>query len=531
MSISELKNIEMIRFEVSKKQLIGEPQNSPMGGKLQNILFADGWYLVRPVEKLHETENGKIAFSLAKNKRDGSVNEITLKRSRRLEGTDEHGRPLFKQEKMTVSIEELKDIEKYGKEKYRYQKETEKNQVKKDNKGTEREQKEFYGMMTFVSLMSEKEEDNFYSFYDDETLFNGDVAYQKQKGSPNYGTVLTRQQFIENIAKALETNGHYMAIGASLRGDYTAEVAEWKEKHPASVAIEPGLAEINQKVSKVHDWEAAHPMDVKDGYATRMDGRTGQILVLSDKLLNMRYKQIEDEREQMKERFVVVETENAQEPFAILDRETKKLLQSEDEAPCRFYVKNVAESFAKDANTLAKDGLYIRCLPNKAYALCKIAVHQNGLALAFIKNQTLELALDAVRQNPNAIVAVNDKYRDEIANQMPEMLFDKMLRGEVAQNEVIRHLLALDNKADYSVFVVKEDGMRHEIKAGGISSGVTKLTDEIHSYTAFSGEKWIHFNDKNIEKVQYKGLVAASYDANKDPLVKEAGIRPRSRVR
>lgn len=116
---------EMVRFEISKNQLVGKEWQAPSGGMVQDILLANGWLLNRPAEKLHETENGRIVFFMAKNKRDGSVNEVTLKRSIRTEETGKGGKPAYQQEKMTVSIEELSKIVKYGVEKYRYQKEEE----------------------------------------------------------------------------------------------------------------------------------------------------------------------------------------------------------------------------------------------------------------------------------------------------------------------------------------------------------------------------------------------------------------------
>lgn len=387
MSTDDRKNIEKIKFEVSKNQLIGDPWDSTMGGKMQNIVIADGWYIARPVEKLHETENGKIAFYLAKYKKDGGKNEITLRRSRRLEETDGNGKPIFKQEKMTVSIEELKDIEKYGKEKYRYQK-----------------------------------------------------------------TVKDKQKAVKTAGKE----------DRQLPGD---------GDYPKSL----------QEINKV--------------------------------------------------RFEVVETKDINEPFAVMDNETGTMLKTEENLPYKFFTKARADAFAKDANELAQDGLKIRFHKDKAYALCKIAVKQNGLALAFLRNQTMELALDAVRQNSNAIVAVSERYREKIARQMPEMLFNKMLRGEVAQDEVINELLALDDKLDYAIYIVTEEGKQREIRAMDINMGISKAEDGISIYTVGSGECRITFTDVDIGEVQYKDFVAAYYDTSQKPLAQEVGIRPRSRVR
>lgn len=116
---------EMVRFEISRNQLVGKEWQAPSGGMVQDILLANGWLLSRPAEKLHETENGRIVFFMAKNKRDGSVNEVTLKRSVKTDEVGKDGKAAYQQEKMTVSIGELSKIVEYGAEKYRYQKEEE----------------------------------------------------------------------------------------------------------------------------------------------------------------------------------------------------------------------------------------------------------------------------------------------------------------------------------------------------------------------------------------------------------------------
>ena len=114
----------MIKFEVSKMQLIGAPWNS-INGTMQNIRMADGWQISRPVDRLHEQENGKVAFYMAKNKKDGSVNEITMRRSVDTGETNETGKRIYKDESMKVSVEELEKIMMYGAQKYKYQKEEE----------------------------------------------------------------------------------------------------------------------------------------------------------------------------------------------------------------------------------------------------------------------------------------------------------------------------------------------------------------------------------------------------------------------
>lgn len=123
--MDELKNRqELIKFEVSKAQLIGEPWESGVGGTMQNIFIGDGWKICRPVDKLHEQENGKVAFFMAKNKKDGTENTITMKRSISI-GEGENGKKIYSEERTTVSVKDLAEVMKYAAQKYKYQKEEE----------------------------------------------------------------------------------------------------------------------------------------------------------------------------------------------------------------------------------------------------------------------------------------------------------------------------------------------------------------------------------------------------------------------
>ena len=116
---------EMVKFEVSKKQLIGEPWKTKTGELLQKILIGDGWMINRPQNKLYETEDGKITFSMAKMKRDGTMNEISLQRSIATGEIDENAKKIYQQEKMTVKVEELPSVMEYYAQKFKYQKEEE----------------------------------------------------------------------------------------------------------------------------------------------------------------------------------------------------------------------------------------------------------------------------------------------------------------------------------------------------------------------------------------------------------------------
>lgn len=147
----------------------------------------------------------------------------------------------------------------------------------------------FYGMVTFS--LGTSQDSIIYSFYDDQTDYTQEINYQNLKGTHNSGTVLTRKQFIANIAKALKTCGPYTSIGANLHGDYTSEVIEWQKNHPAAVTVPSELAKLNHKVETVHNWEITNGIDEKD-CTTRADGHTGQVFIESEQAFEKRYNEI-----------------------------------------------------------------------------------------------------------------------------------------------------------------------------------------------------------------------------------------------
>lgn len=150
-------------------------------------------------------------------------------------------------------------------------------------------QKEFYGMVTYVDVMGRG--DGMKNFYDDRELYDADIAHQKSRNTGNYGTELTREQFIEEMANALEIQGHSFSIGSTLKGNYAEEIAVWKKNNPNAVSVHPELADLNRKAETVYNWEVAN--NVVDT-TTSLDKHTGQIFIDDDKRFEERYLQIQD---------------------------------------------------------------------------------------------------------------------------------------------------------------------------------------------------------------------------------------------
>lgn len=150
-------------------------------------------------------------------------------------------------------------------------------------------QKEFYGMVTYVDVMGRG--DGMKNFYDDRELYDADIAHQKSRNTGNYGTELTREQFIEEMANALEIQGHSFSIGSTLKGNYAEEIAVWKKNNPNAVSVHPELAEINRKAETVYNWEVAN--NVVDT-TTSLDKHTGQIFIDDYGRFEDRYLQLQE---------------------------------------------------------------------------------------------------------------------------------------------------------------------------------------------------------------------------------------------
>ena len=372
---TDKKESDILEFVVTNKQLIGEPWKASNGEMMQNILFADGWFINRPVKKLHAAENNKWRFYLSKKKRNGSENQITLRRNVPLNETNENGKPKYKQEKLTVPVAELPDILNYAREKYKFKK--------------------------------------------------------AQNTKPLYD-------------------------------------------------------------------EAKNIREVKEYQVT-------ELFVMDDLGCST---------------------------YAIKDNVENVYLKDRDKEPYCFTSEQMARIFAEKANVVAKDGLAIRMYKEKEYALCRIAVQANGCALAFIQEQTMEMVLDALNQNPNAIVLVNEEYQTDAAAVMPELIFNKMLRGEVSQEQVIPYLFSLDNKEDYTISITTVNGMAYVFKAENIGTPELMNEDGSCSYVARCDDEDIVFTNRDIGEVQYKGFTAAFYEtpADKERLKSEENfVQPRHR--
>lgn len=147
----------------------------------------------------------------------------------------------------------------------------------------------FYGVMVYVGAFG----NDIVSFYDDRAEFDAEVEYQKDHNTPNYGQVLTKDQFIAKIADALVTNGHSMSIGNNLHGDYREKVAAYKATHPFTGTVHPKLAEFTKQVMTVFDWENKNNIPNKDRL-TISDSCTGQVLIDNPTTVTKLYDEIKE---------------------------------------------------------------------------------------------------------------------------------------------------------------------------------------------------------------------------------------------
>lgn len=121
--------------------------------------------------------------------------------------------------------------------------------------------------------------DEIVSFYDNAEKYYQELRYQQAHASPNYGRELTRQEFLTDVSKALLTQGHYMALGTALDGDYTAEIRAFMAANPPTVEVHPWMAMENQKVEAVHRWESRQMTLMPEGLSVVADGHTGQLFI------------------------------------------------------------------------------------------------------------------------------------------------------------------------------------------------------------------------------------------------------------
>lgn len=143
----------------------------------------------------------------------------------------------------------------------------------------------FFGKIVYVS-----EDSQHPSYYDDRAKYQQELNFQQRHGTRNYGVELTREEFLEDVSKALLTAGHYMAIGAELVADYTAEIRAWAAAHPQEIELHPWMAGENWKLAAVYEWEQKSNLSPSE-QSVVADGHTGQLFVKAAKraLMEQRY--------------------------------------------------------------------------------------------------------------------------------------------------------------------------------------------------------------------------------------------------
>ena len=145
----------------------------------------------------------------------------------------------------------------------------------------------FFGKIVYVS----SGDSSLVSFYDDPQQFYQELKYQEMKCTPNYGKVLTRQEFLSDVSAALLTQGHFIGIGSNLNGDYTAEIRSYMAANPPTVEVHPWMQLENLKVAAVHRWEAGQLALTPEELSVVADGHTGQLFIQPGKrqLMEQRY--------------------------------------------------------------------------------------------------------------------------------------------------------------------------------------------------------------------------------------------------
>ena len=99
-----------------------------------------------------------------------------------------------------------------------------------------------------------------------------------------------------------------------------------------------------------------------------------------------------------------------------------------------------------DLDLVEYNGLNLECLPEerKTHAVCLAAVKENGLALKWVSNQTLDIIYEALEQNPTAKMYIN-KY-NKVAEVSPTPTLneerEKMLHEAV--NKVFAKAFGID---------------------------------------------------------------------------------------
>lgn len=155
------------------------------------------------------------------------------------------------------------------------------------------EEESFYAKILYQSF----DGDALPCYYDSRDAYTQEMLYQRSNGTQNVGVEMSREQFLEDVAKSLLTQGHYMNFGCELVNDYSAQIREYMLDHPPKVEVHPWMEAENHMVETVYRWEQKHLTDQPDEWLVRADGHTGQLLLQhsSRQALEQRYQMCCDE--------------------------------------------------------------------------------------------------------------------------------------------------------------------------------------------------------------------------------------------
>lgn len=346
---------------------------------------------------------------------------------------------------------------------------------------------QFYGMISYIGSTPM---DTIPAFYDNFSDYSAELNYQKIH-SENFGTILTKEQFIANISKSLASAGHSFNIGSSLKGVYVDEISDWIQKHPSEVVVPPALAEWSHKVTTVHQWENDNNID-ESNRLTCKEEHTGQILTLhnDDKLLEARYAEILSSQEVTKSTTILSDTERP-----------SYIRYSHSEQP----------KYSKEEN--ARIVAQIKELPIQDYAQhLGFTVQQIGTYYTLKEHDSVRIDPSQnrfVRNSTGAKGSVID-FSMEFERLDKQSAISK-LAGYIGAEKTLpsAHITQLNapikNKSDKLTLPQKADNMRNVF---AYLINTRKIDPQIVS-------QWVH--DKNLYQDTHKNCVFVTYDKNGNP--------------
>ncbi|CCL32146.1 hypothetical protein BN174_3470002 [Clostridioides difficile E15] len=158
-------------------------------------------------------------------------------------------------------------------------------------------------------------------------------------------------------------------------------------------------------------------------------------------------------------------------------------------------------------------GFALKYIENQTEELCLIAVREDPVALQFVKSQTEDICIEAVRRNGYVLKDVNNQtYRmclEAVKNNGRALKYIKWDIGFTEEQKKIIHLEAIKQSAE--VLDIIEDKEKY-MKL--INMKILEETDEYMQLIAFKMDgKWLFNigNQKNITEEEFKKYIESLY--------------------